>query len=95
MRILKNLKLKDISYKKVLLIIITSSSMEKALMIDSDINQYEELRKLTAGQDENCTTGCLLRLWLYQKSLQTNRSWFECTKRIRCWSKIDSANRIC
>ena len=62
MRILKNLKLKDISYKKVLLIIITSSSMEKALMIDSDINQYEELRKLTAGQDENCTTGCLLRL---------------------------------
>ena len=69
--------------------------MEKALMIDSDINQYEELRKLTAGQDENCTTGCLLRLWLYQKSLQTNRSWFECTKRIRCWSKIDSANRIC
>ena len=95
MRILKNLKLKDISYKKVLLIIITSSSMEKALMIDSDINQYEELRKLTAGQDENCTTGCLLRLWLYQKSLQTNRSWFECTERIRCWSKIDSANRIC
>ena len=95
MRILKNLKLKDISYKKVLLIIITSSSMEKALMLDSDINQYEELRKLTAGQDENCTTGCLLRLWLYQKSLQTNRSWFECTKRIRCWSKIDSANRIC
>ena len=95
MRILKNLKLKDISYKKVLLIIITSSSMEKALMIDSDINQYEELRKLIAGQDENCTTGCLLRLWLYQKSLQTNRSWFERTKRIRCWPKIDSANRIC
>ena len=28
--------------------------------IDSDIKRYEEIRKLTTGQEENCTTGCLL-----------------------------------
>ena len=32
-------------------------------------------------------------LWLHQKSLQTNSS-FEQTKRIRSWSKSNSANRI-
>ena len=28
--------------------------------IDSDINRYEEISKLTTGQDEGYTTGCLL-----------------------------------
>ena len=28
--------------------------------VDSDIKQYEEIRNLTAGQDEVYTTGCLL-----------------------------------
>ena len=27
---------------------------------DSDIKRYEEIRKLTTGQGENYTTGCLL-----------------------------------
>ena len=27
---------------------------------DSDIKQYEEIIKLTTGQGEDCTTGCLL-----------------------------------
>ena len=27
---------------------------------DSDIKRYEEIRKLTTGQDEDCTTGCFL-----------------------------------
>ena len=35
----------------------------------------------------------LIGLWLHQKSLQTNSS-FEHTKRIRCWSKSNLANRI-
>ena len=29
-------------------------------MIDSDIKQYEEIRKLTRLQGEDYTTGCLL-----------------------------------
>ena len=28
--------------------------------IDSDVKWYEEIRKLTTGQGEDCTTGCLL-----------------------------------
>ena len=28
--------------------------------IDSDIKRYKDLRKLTTGQGENYTTGCLL-----------------------------------
>ena len=28
--------------------------------INSDIKRYEEIRKLTTGQEENYTTGCLL-----------------------------------
>ena len=27
---------------------------------DSDIKRYEKMRKLTTGQGEDCTTGCLL-----------------------------------
>ena len=28
--------------------------------IDADIKQYEDVRKLTTGQGDNCSTGCLL-----------------------------------
>ena len=28
--------------------------------VDSDIKQYKEIRKLTIGQGEDCTIGCLL-----------------------------------
>ena len=28
--------------------------------INSDIKRYEEIRKLTTGQGEDCTAGCLL-----------------------------------
>ena len=38
------------------------SSMEKnqTQTIDSNIKQYEEVRILTAGKDEDYTNGCLL-----------------------------------
>ena len=59
MLFLKELKLKGITYWKELLIIIMSSSMEK-LLWSTNIERYEEIRKLTAGQGEYYTTGCLL-----------------------------------
>ena len=37
--------------------------------IDSDIKRYEEIRKLTTGQDEDYTTGCLLVDDYIKKSL--------------------------
>ena len=60
---LKDLKLEDVTYQKELLIIITSSSMKKNFynrVNDSEIKQYKEIRKLTTGQGEDYTTGCLL-----------------------------------
>ena len=36
--------------------------------IDSDIKRYEEIRKLTTGQGDNYTTGCLLD-YAYMKRL--------------------------
>ena len=58
MLLLEDSKLKDIIYQNELLIFVMSSSMEKT--IDSDIKRYEEIRKLTTGQGEDYTTGCLL-----------------------------------
>ena len=52
----KDLKLEDITYQKELLIIITSSSMEKNFYdqsIDSYIKRYEEIGKLTTRQVED------------------------------------------
>ena len=37
--------------------------------MDSDIKRFEEIRKLTAGIGEDFTTGCFIRLLLYEKSL--------------------------
>ena len=63
MPILKDLKLENIIYQKVLSKIITLLSMVKNFYeqaVDSDIKRYEEIRTLTTGQDEDYTTGCLL-----------------------------------
>ena len=59
---IKGIKLGDIIYQNVLLKIITPSSMERTYgePIDSDIKRYKKIKKLTAGQSEDYTTGCLL-----------------------------------
>ena len=54
MLLLNDLKLKGITYQKELLIIIMPS------LIDSNIKRYEEIRKLTTGQNQDYTTGCSL-----------------------------------
>ena len=46
MTILKNLKLKDITYQKELLIIITSSSIEKTFMTKQLIKIQNDMKKL-------------------------------------------------
>ena len=52
-------------YQNILSKIIMSLSIERTLTsydqsIDSDIKRLKAIRKLTTGQDQDYTTGCLL-----------------------------------
>ena len=59
MTLLKESKLEDITYQKVILKIITTSSIEKHFydqLIVSDIKRYKELRKIITRQGEDYNT---------------------------------------
>ena len=43
--------------------------------INDSIKQYDEIRKISTGQSNDYTTGCLLDFVYFGKKLQTN--WFE------------------
>ena len=61
--LLKDLKLKGITYQNKLLIIITSSSLEKTFIINQLIlikKRWKIIKNLAKGQGEDCTTGYLL-----------------------------------
>ena len=51
--------------------------------INDSIKQYDEIRKITAGQDDDYTTGCLLDFAYFEKNDRliaadlSFRSWFE------------------
>ena len=56
---------KSMVYQNILSKIIMSLSIERTLTsydqsIDSDIKRLKAIRKLTTGQDQDYTTGCLL-----------------------------------
>ena len=55
-KLLKDQKLEDITYQKAFLRNIKKNDQ---LVGHSDIKRYEEIRKLTTGQGEDYTTGCL------------------------------------
>ena len=40
--------------------------------INDPIKQYDEVRKISTGQGDNYTTGCLLDLAYFEKKLQIN-----------------------
>ena len=52
--------------------------------INDLIRQYDEVRKVSAGQGDHYTTSCLLDFAYFKKKLQTNCGWFRLTKSIRC-----------
>ena len=63
MTMLEDLKLEDITYQKTLLIIINviiNGNVFNDQATDSDIKQYEKIRILSTGQDEDYTTVFLL-----------------------------------
>ena len=55
--------------------------------INHSVKQYDEIRKISTGQGDNYTTGCLLDFAYFEKKLQINCSWFKQTKSFRCWFK--------
>ena len=61
--------------------------------INDLIKQYYEVRKVSTGNGDDYTTGCLLDLCVFQR-LQTNCSWPKQTKSFRCWSKSNSINTV-
>ena len=62
--------------------------------IDSDVKRYEEIRKLTTGQGEGYTTGCLSDYDYIKRYYRLIAFDFNRQKRNRCWSKINSTDRI-
>ena len=44
--------------------------------IKDSVKQYDEIRKISTGQGDDYTTGCLLG-FAYFKKLQINCSWFK------------------
>ena len=60
--------------------------------INDSIKQYDEVRKVSTGQGDDYTTGCLLDFTYFEKKLHFNCRWFKQTKRIRCWFKSNSRN---
>ena len=45
-------------------------------LINDLIKQYDKVRKISTGQGDDYTIGCLLDFAYFKKQLQTNRCWF-------------------
>ena len=95
--ILKVLKLEDIIYlTELLIIIITSSRIRKRFYdqpIDSDINWYEESRKLRTVQGEDYITGCALHHDYIKYHYRFIAVDLIRKKILRCWSKSNWTNK--
>ena len=61
--------------------------------INDSIKQYDEIKKISTGQSDDSTTGCLLDFsYSEKKKVQINCSWFKQTKSFRSWFKKNSRN---
>ena len=60
--------------------------------INDSIKQYDEIRKISIGQGDDYTTGCLLDFTYFEKKLQINCSLLKQTKGFRCSFKSNSTN---
>ena len=84
-------KVEDIIYQRVL----SKGKSFYDQAIDSDIKRFEKIRKLTTGQGQDHTTGCLLDYKYIRNHYELIAIDFEYAKKIRCRPKSNSANRIC
>ena len=59
------------------------------------MKRYEENRKLTTGQGEDYSAGCLLDYDYIKNHYRLIAVDLIRQKRIRCWSKSNSGNKVC
>ena len=59
---------------------------------NDSIKQYDEVRKISTGQGDDYTTGCLLDFAYLKKKKQINCCSFKQTKSFRCWLESNSTN---
>ena len=59
---------------------------------NDSIKQYDEIRKISTGQGDDYTTGCLWDFAYFIKKMHINCSWFKQTKRFRCSFQSNSTN---
>ena len=62
--------------------------------INDLIKQYDEVRKVSTGQGDDYTTGCLLDYAYFKDNYRLIAIDFSKQKSFRCWSKINSTNSI-
>ena len=60
--------------------------------INDLIKQYNEIRKISAGQGDDYTTGCLLDFSYFEKNYRLIAVDLSKKKSFRCWFKGNSTN---
>ena len=60
--------------------------------IKNDLIIYDNVRKISADQEDDYTTGCLLDYPYFKKIQQISCNRFKQTTKIRFWSKNNTAN---
>ena len=56
--------------------------------INNSIKQYDEVRKVSTGQGDDYTTGCLLYFAYFEKKIQINCCWFKQKKTLDADSRV-------
>ena len=60
--------------------------------INDSVEQYDEIRKISAGQGDDYTTGCLLDFSYFEKNYRLIAVDLSKKKSFRCWFKGNSTN---
>ena len=60
--------------------------------INDSIKQYDEIKKISAGQGNDYTTGCVLDFAYFEKNYRLIAADLSKKKSFRCWFNGNSAN---
>ena len=60
--------------------------------IKNDFKKCDNIKKITTGQGDDYTPGCLLDYGYFKKYYKLIAIWFKETTKSRCWSKSNTKN---